>query len=118
MISSRSPTPQDEFSDASQDRARKRKEGKQRKRQDSDRSDDDQDMDNEYGRPKPKTRVENRASVQLPDVGLPYSSDNKVTNQGVSTRSMSYYKHHLLTWPRLTYVDLPVAPPKFPEFGY
>lgn len=69
----------DDFvSEDDSDRAR-RKEGKQRKRSHRDEaSDDDRDLDNEYGGSQIRLRVENRASVQLPDIGFPYSSDSKV----------------------------------------
>jgi RNA polymerase-associated protein LEO1 len=66
----------DDISEDDSDRARK-KEGKQRKRDHREEASDD-DRDNDYGSSNFRLRVENRASVQLPDIGFPYSSDNKV----------------------------------------
>lgn len=80
----RSPSIDDFISDDSET-TRRRKEGKQRKsdRRDDRSDDDDRGMDNEYGSSQPRRRIENRVSVQLPDIGLPYSSDGKVYAQNI-----------------------------------
>ncbi|KAI8602143.1 Leo1-like protein-domain-containing protein [Dissophora ornata] len=75
----RSASVDNSVSEDDSDHARKRKEGKQRKQErHDDVSDDDRELDNEYGSSQPRMRIENRASVQLPDIGFPYSTDSKI----------------------------------------
>jgi len=77
-LQSRSASADDFISDDSDTKARKREGKKKQRERRDDGSGDDRDMDVEYGAFQPKARIENRAAVQLPDIGLPYSTDDKV----------------------------------------
>lgn len=77
LLSCRSPSVDDFISDDSDTKARKREGKKKQRERRDDGSGDDRDMDNEYSA-QPKVRIENRASVQLPDIGFPNSTDDKV----------------------------------------
>jgi RNA polymerase-associated protein LEO1 len=81
-IAYRSPSVDDFISDDSETRSRKRREGKQKKRErrHEDSDDEDRDLENEY-RSTQKTRIENRQPVELPEIGIPYSSEGKVRNK-------------------------------------
>ncbi len=92
LLQRRSPSVDDFISDDSET-TRRRKEGKQRKsdRRDDRSDDDDRGMDNEYGSSQPRRRIENRVSVQLPDIGLPYSSDGKVCTEYLGSPWRIYF---------------------------
>ena len=75
----RSPSVDDFISDDSDSRSRKKREGKQKKRErrHEESEDEERDLENDY-RSTQKARIENRQSVELPEIGVPYSSENKV----------------------------------------